>query len=362
MKTQKTILVAPLNWGLGHATRCMPIIDELLLQGAKIVLASDGAALQLLKEEYPQLLAIELPSYGIHYKGSNMFLNMAPQIPKILRAIKLERQNLDSIIKKYRIDAVIADNRYGLSHKKLPTVFITHQLYIQIPQKGLQSIINKLNHRFIQRFDQCWVPDWEGRVNLSGILSHPKINDKVTYLGGLSRFAAKKIANPTKKYDVIVVLSGPEPQRRILEQKIIEQAQQIDLEFLIVGGQMIQQEQKTRTAASHIEHRAFMKAAELATAIQESECVIVRSGYSTLMDLVALDSRKVLLIPTPGQTEQEYLAEYFGQQYGYQSANQANLQLQEAIGAMQYSAISFDKLPLFGGQLPTLIGNWLSRI
>ncbi len=354
--------MAPLNWGLGHATRCMPIIDELLVQGAKVVLASDGAALQLLKEEYPQLSIIELPSYGIHYKGSNMFLNMAPQIPKILRAIKLERQKLDSIIKKYRIDAIIADNRYGLSHKKLPTVFITHQLHIQIPQKHLQSIINKLNHRFIQKFDQCWVPDWEGRVNLSGVLSHPKLNSKVAYLGALSRFAEKKVVNPIKKYDVIVVLSGPEPQRSILEQKIIEQAEQIDLKFLIVGGQLIQQKQKTKRTASHIEHRAFMKAAELAAAIQESECVIVRSGYSTLMDLVALDSRKVLLIPTPGQTEQEYLAEYFEQQYGYQFANQADLQLQEAINKMQYSAIAFDKLPLFGGQLPTLISDWLSGI
>lgn len=363
MKTQKTILVAPLNWGLGHATRCMPVIDELLKQGASVVLASDGGALQLLEKAYPKLPTIALPSYGVTYKGSNMFINMAPQLPKILRAIKLERQKLFSIIEEYQIDAIIADNRYGCYHPNVQTVFMTHQLHIQLPQNLIQSIVNRLNHQLVQKFDACWVPDWEQEPTLAGILAHPPIAMPLKYTGPLSRFIAYREQQVTKKYDVIVVLSGPEPQRSILEQKILKQVQEIQLKFLIIGGQL-EGNAPFRLPISkykHIERKAFLQAAELAKAIQESEVVVVRSGYSTLMDLIALQCRKVLLIPTPGQTEQEYLATHFEQQFGYATTTQKKLNLKQDLSAVITSKVDFGALPYFEYQLAELVEDLLSE-
>lgn len=362
MKTQKTVLVAPLNWGLGHATRCIPIIDELLKQGAAVVLASDGSALQLLKQTYPNLPTVVLPSYGITYKGNNMFLNIAPQLPKIIKAIKLERQKLPSIIEKYQIDAIISDNRYGMYHSTVKSVFMTHQLHIQISQKMLQSIVNRLNHQFIQKFDSCWVPDWTEKITLAGILAHPPIETTVAYTGPLSRFAGYKRQQLKKQYDVIVVLSGPEPQRSILEQKIVQQAKGLPLKFLVVGGKLTETSVLNIVVESgNVERKSFLAATELAHAIQESSIVVARSGYSTLMDLIALQCRKVLLIPTPGQTEQMYLATYFEQHFGYTTTTQQQLKLEQDLATTRAATLNFEELPDFGCKLVGLVEGLLKQ-
>ncbi len=332
LKRQKTILVAPLNWGLGHATRCMPIIDALLEQGAKVILASDGAALQLLQKEYPNLDYYSLPSYDIQYKGSNMFLNIAPQIPKILRAIQLERKMLGSIIEKEQIDVVLSDNRYGMHHSEVYSVFLTHQLHIPIPNKIVQKTVHRLNQQFMAKFDACWVPDWASANNLAGKLAHPATSPKVHYIGGLSRFGYQPATN--LKYDVIAVLSGPEPQRTYLEQKIIAQAKSItNKNWLIVAGQTAQQEEQQ--IAPNIQRISYLTAQLLQQAIQESAVVLARSGYSTLMDLSALHCQKAILVPTPGQTEQEYLATHFEQKYGYLVQTQKDLNLAVALQQLE---------------------------
>ncbi|MCH2021943.1 MAG: hypothetical protein MK207_05630 [Saprospiraceae bacterium] len=326
MKTEKNILIAPLNWGLGHAVRCIPIIDAFIRKGVNVIVASDGDALNLLRAEFPQLECIELPSYKIHYKTTNMFLNIAPQVPKLLKAIRLERRFLDTIISKRKIHAIISDNRFGIHHPKVPSVFITHQLNIPVPNRLVQAWVTRRNNRYISQFDACWVPDFEGEPNLAGNLSHGKQWKEVSYLGLLSRM---EYTNEKRLYDVIAVLSGLEPQRTIFEQQLIEQARHLSLNFLIVSGKTDKKEHKQ--LYPNIEWHSYMTSKELNKAILQSGIVVARAGYTTIMDLVKLKAKQVLLVPTPGQTEQEYLAERFSQNKQFLFQRQKALNLKKAI-------------------------------
>ena len=328
-------MVAPLNWGLGHATRCMPIINYLLQQGIEVIIGSDGNALSLLQKEYPQLTHIELPSYNITYKTSNMFMNIAPQVPKILNAIRLERKLLETIISQYKIDAIISDNRYGLQHSSLPSVFMTHQLNIIVPNKLVSNWVRKMNQRYIQQFTACWVPDYPNEPSLAGELSHGNWKN-ITYVGPLSRLSHQPQA---AQNDILVVLSGPEPQRSILEQKIIAQAKTIDRQFVIVSGQTKTYE--VEQLEPNIKRYSYMTSQNLNASILNSKVIIARSGYSTLMDLVQLQCQQVIFIPTPGQTEQEFLAKRFYEKKQFYYQNQKDLNLTLALKELKkFSGLS----------------------
>ncbi len=325
----KTVLIAPLNWGLGHATRCMPIIDELQRQGARVIIASDGRALRLLEKEYPDLLTLELPPYNIRYGTGNMVWNMAWQVPKILRAIWQEQRAVNQIIRKYQVDGLISDNRFGCWSAQIPSVFLTHQIHLKVPNLlGLGAFSKWNNHRLIRRYTECWIPDAEGEPNLSGTLSHGRTLSNTRYVGVLSRMQKMPVE---KRYDIIAVLSGPEPQRTFFEEKILEQVQKLPYTTLIVKGKT---DSNTRTQNDHIHTVAYLTKNDLNEAILAANIVITRSGYSTLMDLAALQKRHVILVPTPGQTEQEYLAQRFHQQNIFFYQNQDKLDLKTAIHSL----------------------------
>ncbi|MCP3929107.1 MAG: UDP-N-acetylglucosamine--N-acetylmuramyl-(pentapeptide) pyrophosphoryl-undecaprenol N-acetylglucosamine transferase [Bacteroidetes bacterium] len=326
MKQNKRILVAPLNWGLGHATRCIPIIRCLLRHGAEVVLASDGRSLQLLKEEFPELPAYPLPAYDVKYYTANMFLNMGIQFPKIFRAVYKEHKFIDNLISKLRIDAVISDNRYGCYSKKVKSIFLTHQINLIIPIPIFEKIARYFNHRMIRHFDECWIPDFEESPNLSGKLSHDVDLPNLRYLGPLSRMKEKKKNDVT--YDMIVVLSGPEPQRTFLEKLLLEQAKQSPLKFLFIQGKPENKSEWLK--GEKIRVISFLASDELEEAIHSSKIMISRSGYSTLMDLYYL-RKNAILIPTPGQTEQEYLADHFLEQRIFYSHPQKEFNLSKAL-------------------------------
>lgn len=337
MKINKNILIAPLNWGLGHATRCIPIIRELLRYPfITVLLASDGRALKLLRQEFPTLIALELPAYQIHYRSTNMIWNIAGQVPKILRAIYQERQVIKQLVKDYEIDLIISDNRYGCYHPAVRSIFMTHQINLRIPFRPLEYLTNIFNHLWLKKFETVWIPDYEGKTNLAGSLSRSAGLEEVVYLGALSRFIKK---NTPIKYDVTVVLSGPEPQRSILEQKIIEQAQNLPYQFLLVQGKT--EIQQHFFIKKNVEVHSFLNSVALNEAILASKIVVARSGYSTLMDLMVL-GKKAIFIPTPGQTEQEYLAATCQQinvstdlkSRQFYSQSQAALDLEEALQLM----------------------------
>ncbi|MGM5469392.1 glycosyltransferase [Flavobacteriaceae bacterium LMO-SS05] len=324
MTLKKRILVAPLNWGLGHATRSIPIIKALIVQGFKPVLASDGVALLLLKKEFPFLEAIELPAYNITYakKGRFFKLNLLKNAPKLLMAIKAEKKTIHSILDAYQINGIISDNRLGVYSKKVPSVFMTHQL--QVLSGNTSWLSTAVHQNFIKRFDECWVPDHQGDSNLSGKLGHVKFQNIPTkYIGPISRF--NKIDSKIK-YDVMVLLSGPEPQRAMLEEKLLKEFESFKGYVLFVKG-TVENEQK-RIEKGHMVIYNFMTSELLEKSLNESELIVSRSGYTSIMDLAKLN-KKAYFIPTPGQYEQEYLANRLTEQGMVPSCHQDDFTLEK---------------------------------
>lgn len=325
--------MAPLHWGLGHATRCIPVIRELLAQDADVMIASDGAALELLRIEFPTLESAVLPSYSIRYSaGAFMPLQMLFQTPSILKTISEEHEVLEKLIDSHQIDAVIADNRYGVWSKRIRSVLITHQLQVR-PPAGFGwagAILRSAVWKKIGRFDECWIPDSEGDVNLSGALSHGMQTPfKKRFTGPLSRFATPgEISVAEKQYDLLVILSGPEPQRTMLETLMIKQLSGNHSKILLVRGTDITDTtRKTERNLTIVNH---LPAPEMQQALLSSGSVICRSGYSSIMDLAAV-GKKAILIPTPGQTEQEYLADYLKSRKIFFSMKQRDFRLETAL-------------------------------
>lgn len=302
MISRKNILVAPLNWGIGHATRCIPIINELITCGFNPILASDGEALSLLKKEFPNLESIKLPSYQIKYpkKGTFFKIKLISRLPLITRAINQEYNLTQKLIEKYALCGIISDNRLGVRSNKVPSVIITHQLNVL---SGATTFLSSYLHRkFINKFDECWIPDEKEPNSLAEQLSYSKKIKNKRYVGFLSRFKQQSVS---KKYDLLVLLSGVEPMREILEKKLIAELKNYSGKVLFIKGKIEQHQQKKEVG--NITFYNFLLSDELECAINESELIIARSGYSTIMDLAKL-GKKAFFIPTSGQSEQEYLA------------------------------------------------------
>jgi uncharacterized protein (TIGR00661 family) len=348
------ILVAPLDWGLGHATRCIPIVQELQRQGADVWLAGESPQKELLQQEFPDLPILPLEGYRVKYArtGIGMLLSIFRQTQKILSAIKKENEWLKKIVAEHEFDAVISDNRYGLHHPDIPCIFITHQLTIKSPLgKWTEKIVQKKNYQYINRFTECWAPDTEGDNNLAGTLSHPKKKPAVPvwYIGSLSRF---QITNePVKNNHLLIILSGPEPQRSILENKIIQQVAHYPSTATIVRG--LPGSDSLIPSTGMIKFYNHLTADELNKEMEQAEYIISRSGYSTVMDLVKL-KKKSILIPTPGQTEQEYLADYLSKKQIAFCIQQKNFSLTASI--KNASQFSYQLPSLDSGQLlePTI--------
>jgi uncharacterized protein (TIGR00661 family) len=299
----KKILVAPLNWGLGHATRCIPIIKALIAHDYQPIIASDGVALKLLQKEFTGISTIELPAYNITYakNGKNFKFKLLMDLPKVINAINAERAATKKIVERHNIAGIISDNRLGVYNKKVPSVFITHQLNVL---SGTTTWLStKMHSKIIKKFDICWVPDVKTEPNLSGKLGHPNTFEIPTeYIGPLSRFEKK---HQKTTYDIMVLISGPEPQRTFLEEKLLKELNPYQGKIVFVKG--IMEEEQTIKVLGNIKVYNFMTSDSLEKTINESALIISRSGYTTVMDLAKLN-KKAYFIPTPGQFEQEYLA------------------------------------------------------
>lgn len=342
MKTStNNILVAPLNWGLGHASRCIPIIHELQKNGFTPIVASDGIALQFLKKEFPDLLSLELPSYDIEYakEGKDFKWKLIKNSPKMMQAVFEEKKLVKDWVTKYDLKGIISDNRLGVYSKKVPSVFITHQL--NVLSGKTTWISSKLHQYFIKKFTECWVPDVKGRPNLTGKLGHLKNSSlNIKYLGPISRLEKKEL---TSKYELMVILSGPEPQRTLLEEKLISELQKYKGDVIFIKGK-VEAEQK-KEVIKNITYYNFMTSEEIETACNESEMVLCRSGYTTVMDLAKLE-KKAFFIPTPGQFEQEYLAKRlkrngyapFGEQENFKIENLLEISLYKGLPQLRETA------------------------
>ena len=321
--------MTPLDWGLGHATRCIPIIKQLISLNCEVLLAASGDSLNILRKEFPGIVILRIKGYKITYSKNKFWLafKILLQLPKIYFLSLQDHKWLKWAINDYQIDAVISDNRLGMFNKKIPSIYITHQLFIKTGNSYSEKIAQKMHNYFIGKYKNCWVPDFE--INdLAGILSHPeKINSNVSYLGGLSRF--EKLPGIPIVYDLLILISGPEPQRTVFEKIILSQCKIAEKKILLVRGLPGRNDHEEMNSES-LKITNHLQADELNLAIHQSEIIISRSGYTTIMDLAKL-GKKAILVPTPGQPEQEYLAGYMLHKKYFYSVSQQQFSLDTAL-------------------------------
>lgn len=318
MNHQKgTILVCPLNWGLGHATRDIPIIKRLMARGFRVVVASEATIIDLLLQEIPGLETDYFPGARITYSaGNNQLWVLLKQLPAAIAWLFREKKITRQLVNKYRPVAIISDNRYGVRHPKVKSILITHQLMLKMP-KGLSALekpFHRLVKKLVAKFDHCWIPDLPPPYSLAGDLVHRyPLPHNATLAGPLSRFMdaprwQQTSSQPeTDGSELLILLSGPEPQRTILENLLREKVVEEKIKTIMVTGKPGSNPEPVQDSFLHI--YSHVESRQLQALLKTTPAILCRSGYSTLMDLWFLN-RQALLISTPGQTEQEYLAGY----------------------------------------------------
>lgn len=310
------ILIAPLNWGLGHAARCIPLVHRYLQEGHEVVLAGDGDALLLLHKQFPVLRQLLLPALRLTYSSGNSQTGaMLRALPKLLLHSIRDHCALQRLLDEESFDLVISDNRFGFFSRKAKCVYITHQLLVPMPFHftWAEPLVHRLHLCIMYRFDEVWVPDYAGENNLSGDLSHRyPLPPHAHFIGPLSRFTDyQSTIRTTSVYHTVAVLSGLEPQRSLFEQQVIAQCIADGKPALIVRGKPA--EPFCRITQGNITLVPWLRDTELVDCLYGAKQIVARSGYSTIMDFDALGVlSKAHLVSTPGQPEQEYLACRYG--------------------------------------------------
>ena len=297
-------MIAPLDWGLGHATRCIPLIRQLLARNCDVIIAGSGLSFHLLRNEFPHLTATVLPGHAIRYAPtSSQMWKIAAQLPRLLTTYLQEHRATERIVARYGIDLVISDNRYGCRSEQATNVFIGHQVNLLLPQRLnlLSPAVNRIHSWVTAKFDRWWVPDYPAPDGVAGALSASDLPG-LRYIGPLSRFG--RIEKRSKTFDAAFILSGPEPQRTLLEKKVLDLVRTADMKFALVRGTATKLD---IIAPLNLSVFDLIGSGDVADIIAASDIVVARSGYSTVMDLYCSGARAVF-VPTPGQTEQEYLA------------------------------------------------------
>jgi predicted glycosyltransferase len=331
-----TILVCPLDWGIGHASRMIPIIHSLLQSDADVIIACKDKSGELLRTEFPLLPVFDIPSVSIHYSArkSQVFPLML-RLPAFVAGFFREHRWLKKFISMHPVDVVISDNRYGLYNRNVLSVLVTHQVSPVLPSgfRWMERWVYFFLAMLIRSFDRCWIPDAEDLDdNLTGILSHRyPLPPNALFMGILSRFNRASVhdGGSAKTYDILVILSGPEPQRTLLEEILVKQIRETGYTAAILCGL---QQSPIHPAGSDesVDFYFHAPASDFCSWLTTSKIVICRSGYSSIMDLME-SGRSAILIPTPGQTEQEYLAGYLGKKGWFYPVQQETFCLTDAL-------------------------------
>ena len=356
-----SVLVSPLNWGLGHAMRDIPVIRTLLVHGHDVTIAACGNTLTALQQEFPSCRFIEFEDYPSPYSSGRFFLpKLALSFPVLLQAIARERRKTEQMVSRDRYDLIISDNRLGVYSPHVPSLFITHQLHFHLPPilwpvELFASLMNRFHHG---KFDRIIVPDNPpGPLSLAGKLSRPdsdSARSRTFFAGILS--STPKVDVPAD-LDYLVLISGPEPQRTRLEEILLPMVRELDgRTFVLLGSPR----RKCGVAVSgDCTIRTYVTNDEKAGLMNRAKFVICRSGYTTMMELAELEKKAGLFIPTPGQTEQEYLSGYYEQNGWFYSQSQYHLDLPEDIcTAGKYSG--FPAMPATDTNVRRLYNNLLA--
>jgi UDP:flavonoid glycosyltransferase YjiC (YdhE family) len=359
LKQKPLVLFSPLDWGYGHTTRSIPLINALVELNCSVIIACNNWQSNLLKPLFPSCTFIELQGYGIKYgktkKGTRFLLIL--QISRILKQVKEENRWLRELLKTRTIHGILSDNRYGLYNSTIPAVLITHQLRIQSGWGRLaDNILQTLHYRFIRQFSQCWVPDNHNLPGAAGNLSHPLELPSIPtrYLGCLTRF--EPCTSDSGSF-LLILLSGPEPQRSILEAILLQQAGGIHESVVLVRGTQSNPDLVNQPANVTIIN--YASTTDLNGLICNARLVIARSGYTTIMDLLQL-KKKSILIPTPGQTEQEYLGGHLMDQQWAIAVKQKEFSLVNALKKAEtfpFKTVEWDMEKYKG-----VVENWVETL
>ncbi len=341
IKEAKTVLISPFEWGLGHSARLVPVIHACRERGWKVLIAADGKPLDFLRGIFPDLPWVVLPFTNIKYSRKNNFMSsLIPQLPGIIRAVRKNRRQISEIVELHGIDYIIGDHQYGLSHHRIPSVFISNQIWLLAP-KGWQFAekwIYGVHKKVLRNFTFLWLADFPGEINFSGKQTHlPEQPDNSRFIGPISRFIGMNKPSSPAKMDakILLILSGPEPQRSILENKIAKILLHNRVEVVILRGlpppagspMPLPRKEENLIWLDHADD------ATLAQLIHSAEKIICRPGLSMLSDLATL-GKTALLVPTPGQTEQNYMAEKLHSKAHFALVKQKDLSM-EIIDSFQ---------------------------
>lgn len=289
--TEKRILISALDWGMGHTTRCVALIQQFLDQQNQIIFVGDKKQVAFIQKDFPGIEVQLLEGYGITLDSKkSTYLQMANQQKKMMKAVKRENNWVKSFLASNQIDLIVSDNRYGFYHPKVTSILLTHQLNLQVPK--FRFIANWIVKRMVEKFDACWVPDFEDQ-RLTGELSNHQQEIPVVFIGPLCRF---KRSTTELKYDYLIILSGPEPERTNFMNSILDRVEELKGQVALVGA-----------FTEYYDSFQNPTSAELQDLIAGSDCIISRAGYTTIMEMYVLN-KKAILYPTKGQYEQEYLA------------------------------------------------------
>lgn len=325
------VLVAPLDWGLGHATRCVPVIREFLRQGAVVELAVVKSNAALLRQIFPNLRQHVAPSYNIVYPkhGYNMGLWLLKNGAHLSKVIRYEHQYAERMVERFHYDVLLSDNRFGFYSKKAKSIYMTHQRRIAFPPMfAAFETTGILWHGAVMRhFDEVWVPDLPDAPGFAGSMSHVNLNPRpVKFVGALSRFRAPPPEGNSALYNYVAVVSGVEPARSRFEKQLKQVLNKIEGRHAIIMGQpflgLKSWTEGNIDFFTHLEDDSFAKT------VRSCKWVISRGGYSTVMDMAVLGA-KCVFVPTPGQYEQIVLAREL-QKSGYAvSIDEQKLDAQE---------------------------------
>lgn len=334
---QKSVCIAPLDWGLGHATRCITLIRAFESLNYKIYIAAEGKHEAILKEACPTATFLKLKGYRIRYTKTRAMLlpGIVLQIPKIINAIIQEHNWLKKAAIEYQFDLIVSDNRFGFFHQKIKSVFITHQLELQTPFSWSTRLNQIITYAILKKYAACWVADMEPPHNLSGVLANPKHTPTIPiwYMNCLSRLYTDQTTtnSDNENFEInefLGIVSGPEPQRTLLENIFWEQGNAMDAAFVVVAGLPDNRAYHKKSEKGIL--LAHLNGKDLASEINQAKYIICRGGFTTLMELIPFQ-KKLILVPTPGQTEQEYLANYWQAKKWAISFSQKDFNLQLAI-------------------------------
>jgi UDP-N-acetylglucosamine transferase subunit ALG13 len=336
----------------------VPVIRYLLEKGCRLSVAGNEWQRQYIENTFPGIHTIHLDGYNVWYSknGSSFLPALMMQLPRLAHTIMQEHEWLKHAVDKFGFNGVITDNRYGLYHATVPNVILTHQV---VPQTGWgklpDSVLHTLHDKRLSCFKDCWIVDAEHGPNLAGSLSRPSVMPaNATYIGLLSQYRRTTVSEE----HLLVLLSGPEPQRGMLSDMLWEQLKNYNGKIVFVEGS---NDVPERDVPANMEYHKRLNADKLTPLIAAASMVICRSGYSTLMDLLAMD-KKAIIIPTPGQAEQEYLGKYLHEHDVFYCAHQKHLDIMASLNNTEHFPFNKPETKNVFEQFKMVVDEWVEKL